>query len=97
MAMLPSDPWGRTMKYFSTRLAVLAVGALLFAAGGCSHSSADGSDLDQQKKDVMGGPAPASAQAQIAADKAKASELMTEGLAKAKQQGQQGQQQSGKQ
>jgi len=81
------------MKYFGTRLAVLAVGALLFGAGGCSHSSAAGSDLDQQKKDVMGGPAPASVQAQIAADKAKASDMMTQGLAKAKQ----GQQQSGKQ
>jgi len=80
------------MKYFSTRLAVLAVGALLFAAGGCSQSSAGSSDVDQQKRDVMGGPAPASAQAQIAADKAKASEMMTQGLAKATQQKQQGQQ-----
>ena len=85
------------MKYFNTLLATLAVGVLLFAAGGCSNSSVGSSDVDQQRKDVMGGPAPASAQAQIAADKAKASELMTQGLAKAQQQGQQGQQQSGKQ
>jgi len=85
------------MKYYNTLLAALAVGTLLFAAGGCSTSTTGSSDLDQQKKDVMGGPAPASVQAQIAADKAKASEMMTQGLAKAQQQGQQGQQQSGKQ
>jgi hypothetical protein len=79
------------MKYLSTPLAVLAVVTLLFAAGGCSNNAAGGSDVDQQKKDVMGGPAPASAQAQIAADKAKASEMAAQGLAKAAQQKPQGQ------
>ena len=69
------------MKYFNTHLAILAVAALLCAATGCSQSSAGSSDLDQQKKDVMGAPAPASAQAEIAAEKAKAAAMAAQGMA----------------
>jgi hypothetical protein len=69
----------------------LIVGTLLVGAGGCSQSLVGSSDLDQQKKDVMGSPAPPSVQAQIAADKAKAAAMTSQGYATAKPQKPQGQ------
>ena len=71
MAVLPSDPKGLKMEYFGRRLAPLFVVALLFAVSGCSHNSSNSTALDQQKKDVIGGPPPESARAEIEAAKAR--------------------------
>ena len=60
------------MKYLGRRLAALFVAALFCVASGCSHNSPDKNALDQQKKDVLGGPPPASAQAEVDAAKARA-------------------------
>jgi hypothetical protein len=76
------------MKRFRLCLAALAIAVFLTTASGCSHSSADDrSSLEQQKKDVMGAPPPASAQTQIAADRARAAQQMRQGLANQQQTG----------
>jgi hypothetical protein len=61
------------MKKFHIAIVPVAIGLMVAAmTAGCSSHQDSGSDaLAQQKANVMGAPAPAAVQAQIAADRAK--------------------------
>ena len=67
-------------------LVLAALGAALLA--GCNnHSSDSGDSLAQQRKDVMGSPAPPEEQAKIAAMQAEQAQKMRDAQAAAQKQG----------
>jgi hypothetical protein len=59
-------------------IGIVAAGAVLLSSAltGCSKTTSSSDSLDQQKKDVMGAPAPASAQAEIARMQARQQQQM---------------------